>query len=234
MSIIHIKNALATSGLTGMQSAQRDWSPYLVHFTNWSAMAPLRKMATLATAPGAVRTSLDEADATSFGIVQLILSSGKVLARSPGDKTAIPPCVCLSECDVPGLVSHSERYGRFGFVFTKAALFSKGARPCLYLDSAMYRGLRLMGTAPGASKVKREMFGLANVYRPPQKGRKVLVQDYTHEREWRVFAEINFAEAPPCQILAPAAYTGRVRDLAVAHGLDVNVIPIDTLFEWGA
>lgn len=215
-----------------MQTAQRDWSPYLVHFTNWTAMTSLRQMATRSASPETVHEALEQADQTSYNVVECILASRKILTRSPGNGTLIPPCVCLSECNIPGLVSHSERFGRFGFVFTKESLFRKGARPCLYVDAKMYKVLKTNGTPAGASKVKREMFGLANVYRPPQRGRKI--QDYTHEREWRVFAEVDFADTPPCHILAPAAYTARVRNLATANQLDVNVIPIDTLFEWGA
>lgn len=38
MSLIYDLARLSESGLKALQAAQRDWSPYLVHFTSYAAM----------------------------------------------------------------------------------------------------------------------------------------------------------------------------------------------------
>ena len=45
---------------------------------------------------------------------------------APSEKDGIDKCICFSECNLPGLINHCERYGRFGFVFRKNVVFGLG------------------------------------------------------------------------------------------------------------
>ena len=51
-----------------------------------------------------------------------------------------------------------------------------------------------------------------------------------HEREWRVFGDVDLAAAPAAAIVAPLRYAPELMKLT--NG--TPVIPLDTLFEWGA
>jgi hypothetical protein len=228
MGFIHGMVARAKSGLKGIQASQRDWSPFLVHFTQYGAMEGVRRLSLAACTAKDVAQQLREADEQSFKTVKTIFSSGRLLARSPSDKDGLPKCVCLSECNISGLIGHAERYGRFGFVFRKDRLFREGGRPCAYLSTDEYARLSDLYQANPDDPATKRLHGLANVYTPPGEGR---VQDYTHEREWRIFDDISFSGVPPVLYLAPFEYCADVQTLA---GQSRVVIPLDLLFEWGA
>ncbi|MBN1458237.1 MAG: hypothetical protein JXA57_01790 [Armatimonadetes bacterium] len=105
-------------------------------------------------------------------------------------------------------------------------LYSLGARPCLYVGPDEYAELARRGRSPGAVDVDRRLFGLANVYAPPGHG---TVQDFTHEREWRIFCELDLTATVPDLLVAPTLYVERMHSWFPG----ISVIPIDTLFEWG-
>lgn len=190
-------------------------------------MAPLRAVIKNGLDPQKVVQELTKADQCSFAVAQKIAASSRVLANSPSEKDAVPKCVCLSECTLPGLISHAERYGRFGFVFTKAAIAKLDGAPCMYLLRGDYT--QISKAFKGQSGRMKRLWGLANLLHPAgKKGGKV--QDYSHEREWRVFGDVDLKTCPPECLLAPATYTTAV----VGFGLNVPVIPIDMLHAWGA
>lgn len=54
---------------------------------------------------------------------------------APSEKDGIDKCICFSACNLPGLINHCERYGRFGFVFRKNVVFDLGGRPAIYVDN---------------------------------------------------------------------------------------------------
>lgn len=228
MSMIHNTAAYSKSALLGMQACQRDWSPYLVHFTSAREMKSLGmkfKSKKSHPPPTTVAAELDAADDKSHRIAQLIITSGLIKMSSPNNKESIPKCVCCSECNLPGLLSHSERYGRFGFVFLKSAVYKLGGRPCVYVDSDVY-GLIDSRYSSSADEVEKKLFGLSNVYTPPGAGK---VQDFTHEREWRLFDDLNL-KGHLRAILAPLRFC-QEKGILTAQ---VPVIPIDMLHEWGA
>jgi hypothetical protein len=228
MGLVHLLAAYAKGNLTGRQLGQRDFSPYVVHFTSWVAMAPLRK--TLEGPQSVQRTAelLDEADARSWEVAKNVLASGKLLAKSPNPDHTLPPCVCFSECTLPGLMSHCERYGRFGFAFRKHDLYRTGGRPCLYLAEEEYGYIAALGRGKGPDSLAGRLFALSNVYVPPHSTNKV--QDYTHEREWRSFADVELQAVDLAALLLPSAYLER----AGALGSGVPLVPVDMLFDWGA
>lgn len=228
MALIHILDAYGVGPLTGQQSAQRDWSPFLVHFTNWQAMAGLRATVRDQLTAGEVQARLAEADAASFAIVERILASDELRPSSPSQRDQMPACVCLSECNLAGLISHCERYGRFGFALRKADVFRAGGRPCLYLAQDEYSVIAQLGRGQPAHTPEGRLFGLSNVYVPPRGDNKI--QDYTHEREWRVFGSLKLSEVPPVALLAPSGYAAALAELRPG----LPIVPLDMLFQWGA
>ncbi|MCA8953509.1 MAG: hypothetical protein KDE27_28615 [Planctomycetes bacterium] len=230
MATIHGLAAFAQSGLAGLQATQRDWSPFVGHFTSWAAMTPLRAAIRNDVGAAEIATALQSADAASAEIARLIAASGRLLSRSPSAKDGILQCVCFSECSLPGLLGHCERYGRFGWIFRKDAIYRAGGRPCVYLSDEMYTLLAQQGRAGDGSGDPagpwQRLFGLANVYRPPGAGQ---VQDFTHEREWRLFGDLDLDTVAPELLIAPAAFEREMRAL----NPEVPVLPIDVLHEWG-
>lgn len=225
MTVIHNIVSFSKSGLTGVQSCQRDWSPYLVHFTSWSAMKPIRAAIKNAKPPKEIAIMLRDADAKSLAVAQKIASSGILKANSPNPTQNMPPCVCFSECTLPGLIAHAERFGRFGFVFTKRDAYTLGARPCIYVDSAIYA---IFDKTYSASTIPEEqrIFGLANVYCPSGAGR---VQDFTLEREWRLFDPMSFVPYLKA-ILCPSQHFDAMNN----YFPNTPIFPLDMLHEWGA
>ncbi len=226
MGIIHRLAAFSKGAVSGVQAIQRDWSPYLVHFTSYAAMKPLRSAIKDQKTATQIRNLLTSADSASFDIVRQIAAVNRLRKNSPSEKDGIPECVCLTECNIPGLISHAERYGRFGFVFEKAQVFQAGGGPCAYYRVEEYREVA-KAFKGNADPMKSKVFGRANVLSPVGKGK---IQDFTHEREWRVFDDIDFRKCTPCYLLCPDSYVGKLNTLFA----DFTVIPIDRLFEWGA
>lgn len=235
MALIYDLARLGSSGMCALQSAQRDWSPYLVHFTSCGAMKKVRKLLEDGHNPAEfVHKALQYADGISFGIFQKILESG-CLRTGRTSKVPNTACVCLSECTLPGLFGHSERYGRFGFVFKKSRILSLGGHPCVYLDGDLYDFVK-QGAIDGAQKPfrsrEKKLFDLANRYCPAGMSANEAVKDFTHEREWRIMDNLPLKDNLVA-ILAPDSHYQRAVGLVKELGLEVPVCPIDMLYEWG-
>lgn len=250
MSIIYDLNCCSVSNLTAMQAAQRDFSPYLVHFTSYKAMKAVRNFVFKEFPSQAVPTEqkkpstlisqlakevarkLKVADSHSFDVVKQILQQATIKIFSPNPKEEIPECVCLSQCTFPGLIGHSERFGRFGFVFSVEDIFKLGGRPSLYVDQAFYGFLDKHATAENQSDRIAEIehyWPFFNVYIPPKNGR---VQDYTLEREWRVLQNIELKGILKAMI-APEDYVNALQKQLAQYELSVPILPIDMLYKWG-
>ena len=230
MALIYDLSRLAKSGLKAQQSAQRDWSPYLVHFTRYSAMRSVWSVIkrTAQFSANDVSRALDQADKMSWGSVKQIFSglTPFLQKHSPQEKEELPECVCLSQCTLPGLLGHSERFGRFGFVFDKLDIYDLGGRPCTYLDAASYGWLDAMHDSDSDANI---IWRASNVYRPVGRGQ---VHDFTAERVWRVFDNIPLAETLRA-VIAPNSYIVEFRSILNTHNLDIPILPIDMLYDWG-
>jgi len=220
--------AYAAGNLSGQQAAQRDFSPFLVHFTSFTAMAPLRSAVTEKRTGAEVQALFDEADARSWEVMKLIAGSRELRVHSPAERHLVPACVCLSECNLPGLVSHSERYGRFGLALAKQDVYRAGGRPCLYMGESEYGVIAELGRGQPATTPRGRLYGLSNLYVPPHSTNRV--QDYTHEREWRVFDVIDLRRVAPAALFAPARFAAELCSLFPG----LPVVPLDLLFLWGA
>lgn len=228
MGSIHDLAAYAGNGLRGDQATQRDWSPFVGHFTSYKAMRKVRAGVSAGASADAVLELLGKADSRGMVAIQGMAASRIIRSSSPSSRHKIPPCVCLSECSLAGLLGHSERYGRFGLIFRKSAISGAGGHPCAYLDKTMYERVAHYGKGRDTSHPWGQLFAISNLYTPPGPGRKV--QDYTHEREWRVFRDLDLERTPPEVMVAPKAYVARVRELFPEVS---TVIPLDLLHEWG-
>ena len=230
MALIYELTRLAKSGLKAQQSAQRDWSPYLVHFTRYTAMQAVWKIIKRNAQFSAkvVRDALGVADNASWDSVEQIFKSSSPFLQkhSPQEKEQLPECVCLSQCTLPGLFGHSERFGRFGFVFDKLDIYDLGGRPCAYLGADTYGWLDARHDSEAEVNA---MWRNSNVYRPAGRGH---VQDFTAEREWRVFDNIPL-QGHLRAVIAPDSYATRLRTLLSLHNLNVPILPIDMLYDWG-
>ncbi len=191
-------------------------------------MLPIRS-ALRNEASSSLNELLSEADAESLAVVEMIAASGKLLAHSPATKDRIPRCVCFSACSLPGLINFSERYGRFGLAFRKELIFQAGGRPCVYVDKEVYECIARQGRDAPRGTPEKSLFGLANLYRPPAAGGRI--QDYTHEREWRLFGDLELDIYSPEFIICPSAFTLKLQGL---FGSQRTYLPIDTIFLWGA
>ncbi len=96
MSLIHSVVSHAKGGVRGLQANQRDWSPFVVHFTSYAAMAPIRTAVPAGKTPSQVAALLDTADANSFAVLEAIAGSALLRASIPEGKDESDPCVCLA------------------------------------------------------------------------------------------------------------------------------------------
>lgn len=228
MATLHKLELEASGGIAALKSAHRDWSPFIVHFTSSIAMRELRDK--LGRSPRAVevRRALKVADEHSFEVVSNIAKSATLKPSSRNPK--LSPYVSFSECTLPSLIAFSERYGRFGLVFDKKSLYKLGARPCLYIANKEHKLIeRHMGDArPEDRRVARRLLGLLNVYTPPGEGR---VQDFTHEREWRLFSPLDLNANPPSATLVPTPKHGE--ELRQIAKWESPTIPTTLLYQWG-
>jgi hypothetical protein len=191
-------------------------------------MRKVNKVVSEGGKPKDVSELLKAADRDSFSVATRIAANGKLTVNSPSIPDNVPACVCFSECTLPGLLSLCERYGRFGFVFEKRPLYNLGARPCVYLSRDEYHVVARQGRNAADDTAERRLFGLSNVYTPPGSGR---VQDFTHDREWRLFGTLKLADISPIMYICPLEYVEGMRS---HFGRKFIYIPIDLMFNWGA
>ncbi len=226
------------SGVRALQLLRRDWSPFLVHFTSWEAMAKLREWYethndSTSELSDWIKDQLSTADEKSLAAFETICTgqgtSGKkgvrgLLANRPGGMSIYEECVCLTECTIPGLIALSEIYGRFGFVFRKDKIYKLGGRPCAYVDPKHYEVLKKLNN----NILSGPQFSLYNKLDLESKDGKRL--DFTHDREWRIFTDLEFKKCPPEFALCPSNFLEKVKKALP----DTHVIPLDILYEWGA
>ena len=157
--------------------------------------------------------------------LEKIYNSKTIKTFSPSEENHILPCISFTECNICGLVNHSERYGRFGLVFKKDVIWKRGGRPVMYLDRKSYS---FFGKEfrESTEEWKRNFFSLINLYSPPGSGK---VQDYSHEREWRLFEDLDLTQNKPDAIICPTKYYSKITGLFQ----ETIIIPLDLLEQWG-
>ncbi len=232
LSVIHVISSFEdtgkVNGVAGMQSSQRDFSPYIVHFTSYSAMSNLRDAIKNNKPVTWYKKELFNADNQSYSVFNSIITNGKLKASIPYSDEAdySIPFICFTECTIPGIISHCERFGRFGIVYRKSEIFQKGARPCIYLDGKHYKIIKDLYQTQ-SSPDNDELYHLSCYYKPYRPG----IHDFSHEREWRFFGDLSFDELKPAGFFAPSSFINRINGII---NPDSFLLPIDVLFEMGS
>lgn len=242
MALIYDLDELSRSGLDAMQTTQRDWSPYLVHFTSRRDMDSVRKLldnTEIRKRQLAKRLAL--ADKKSFGVFSRIIREGSIHASPTKIMTMQPVAVCLSECTLSGVISHSERLGRFGIMFNKSDVYNDGGWPRAYLDREVCDEIERQLSASPVPVVAGALNGFINPFSPAKSQRRVIehrpIQDFTIEREWRIRNDYPIKKL--CGGLCPRRYFAEVLSV-LEEGVKskvlwsmVPVFPIDVLYQWG-
>lgn len=228
MSMLYdLEAMMADRGLDVLQHGQRDFSPHLIHFTNKSAMDSISgSLAALKEKPEGIQRVPDllkSADSDSRAVLKAIISSGE-LRTSKFDEWANDTAVCLTECTLAGVMTHSIRYGRYGLVFPKSVVYESDGRPVAYVPKEVRSRVRSLAREEPVLEAHKRFF---TIFSPPmvESGR---VQDYSHEREWRCPTALSVSEAVAV-IVAKVSDYEQFRDLVPGR----PVLPLELLYQMG-
>ena len=100
-----------------------------------------------------------------------------------GDASA----VCFTECVWDALVAHGDRYSSYGVVFSKSTIFRAGGGPALYI-----RGDILQSEI---DKLPQSLKAFVVPFDPDGLVQEGVIQDWIHEREWRLPSTMTFGYA---------------------------------------
>ena len=112
-----------------------------------------------------------------------ILTSRTIYA-SPMPLMGEASAVCFTECVWDALVAHSDRYSSYGVVFSKRTIFQAGGGPALYIKGDILQSE--ISTLPQALKAFVVPFDPDGLVQPG------VIQDWIHEREWRLPESLKF------------------------------------------
>ena len=139
-----------------------DVSPYLAHFTSQKF-------------PKGYKNKENPTNKFMYSTPEKRLISiltGKKIFASQVPWVGNHKAVCLTECPWTSLITHTEQYSSYGIGFKKEFVFSKGGGPVYYVRADMFNNQKWDPTVLPTAKITK--------------------CDYTHEREWRVAADLDF------------------------------------------
>ena len=223
--LFDLEGLMSDGGLSALQFGQRDFSPYVIHFTSYRAMVPVRRsvdrMGRGDEPPSDLPGLLKTADYSSARVLTEILDAGRIEART-FHKDYVPG-VCMTECTLAGALTHSARYGRYGLVFPKSVVFEQGARPLAYVPKEIRR--HLIALSAGDEVIGRDLLHVTELSPPQRDG---VIQDFTHEREWRCPNDIEVSDAVALIVATSADYHA-FRDRSRGR----PILPLDLLYRMG-
>ena len=156
-----------------------DYSPLLVHFTRDSKN---RKMVRENDIPSD-HPLHEHKQGTAIDRLVNILKT-RTIHSSPMPLAGDASAVCFTECVWEGLVKQVTRYSPYGVVFSKKAVFEKGGGPALYLRGDILQ--QELDHLPASLKAFVVPFDPDGLIQPG------IIQDWIHEREWRLPAAFAF------------------------------------------
>jgi len=169
-----------------------DFSDYVVHFTKDAA--PFSNSAE--TDPARKNIAKLSAKERLFAA----LTSGKLYATRMNWTNK--PAICFTECTWASLIDHAGHYSRYGVGFSKAYLFSRGGAPAIYLSPGLLEHQRShIGDEmqPFDPTLWAFVTPFCPSYAPKAYKEKFWKKDkpvdFSHEREWRVPHDLDFALA---------------------------------------
>ena len=117
----------------------------------------------------------------------LSILTTKTIHASPMPVVEEASAVCFTECVWDALVDHWSRYSSYGIVFSKRTVFQSGGGPALYIrGDILQKELERLPLALQSFVVPFDPEGLV------QPG---VIQDWIHEREWRLPSTMTFEYA---------------------------------------
>ncbi len=203
-----------------------DYSPLLVHFTKDGARRMVRQDDIPADHP--LHQYKEQ------GAIEKLASilTTRTIHASPMPFLGEASAVCFTECVWDALLAHRNRYSSYGVVFSKGTIFQAGGGPALYIRGDILRNE--IGNLPQALKAFVVPFDPDAVL---QEG---VIQDWIHEREWRVPTSFRFEYADVKYILVESiADADRIRQLVETTNLSADrFIPMEVYDNirtaWGA
>ena len=159
-----------------------DYSPLLVHFTRDGNQRRMVRENDIPTD----HPLHEHKQKSSIERLTSILTTRTIYA-SPMPLVGDASAVCFTECVWDALVAHGSRYGSYGVVFSKETIFQAGGGPALYVRGDILQGE--MDTLPLALKPLVVPFDPDGLVQPG------VIQDWIHEREWRLPASFTFEYA---------------------------------------
>jgi len=157
-----------------------DYSPLLVHFTKDRPLA----MANLLTEDHPLfahkQTSAKEKLTNILVCRQVYGSPMPLLPHNPTG-------VSFTECIWRALMPHTDRYSRYGIVFSKRLIFQRGGGPALYVRGDCLKAL--------GNTIPPNLERLMSPFDPEGILLAGVPFDYLHEREWRLPGDLQFEYA---------------------------------------
>ena len=159
-----------------------DYSPLLVHFTRDGNS---RRMVREDDVPAEHPLHQQKQQSAIERLVSILTT--RTIHSSPMPLVGDASAVCFTECVWDALVAHGNRYSSYGVVFSKGTIFQAGGGPALYMrGDILQREIGSFSQSLKAFVVPFDPDGLL------QEG---VIQDWIHEREWRLPASLNFEYA---------------------------------------
>ena len=159
-----------------------DYSPLLVHFARDGTS---RRMVREDDIPAEHPFHPHKQQAAIERLASILTT--RTIHASPMPLVGDASAVCFTECVWDALVAHENRYSSYGVVFSKRSIFQAGGGLALYVrGDILHSEIGSLSQALKAFVVPFDPNGLL------QKG---VIQDWIHEREWRLPASFNFEYA---------------------------------------
>lgn len=158
-----------------------DFSNYLSHFTKDGDFCHTEQ-------------SDDVADFRKMTALQRLCS----ILEKKVIKTSIMPWTntqgtCFTECPWSSLLIHTQQYSSYGIGFTKEFIYKNGGAPVFYMRKKF---MNVLKRAIKNKKALSYILAMATPFSPTYETRSMRMQiklvDYTHEREWRMTADLKF------------------------------------------
>ena len=165
-----------------------DYSPLLVHFTRDGNH---RKMVRENDIPSDHPLHQHKQGRAIDRLVNILKT--KTIHSSPMPLSGDASAVCFTECVWDALVAHGIRYSSYGVVFSKKAVFEAGGGPALYL-----RGDILQSEA---DSLPESLKPFVVPFDPGGLVQQGVIQDWIHEREWRLPTPFTFEYADVTYVL---------------------------------
>lgn len=113
-------------------------------------------------------------------------------------KTSIMPWTntqgaCFTECPWSSLLIHTQQYSPYGIGFTKKFIYSKNGAPVFYMRKKIMNALtRTITNKKALLDILSMVTPFSPIYETKSMRKQIKLVDYTHEREWRITADLNF------------------------------------------